>query len=341
MNFKKTLLIFSIFYSTISFSQITTTKIEVTEKIKEQEVYDGKSDFEVSNNVENYRKYIGQKIYTTKSYSTIYSTNGKKYEDYKNKYFTVKDVIIKKGEYTEDDGTKTPYTKASFELINDENGETYYYPLEQGGDNFILVSYFLNLKKTYESKKYVIVSYWREDGFKNEATNEWVVVNKKLYGGEWNCEVSVIEKDGIDKIFYIMKSNAGEIISSETIDGSYSGKFRIVKKLGNYIYAGIYFMSVEDYNAEIVTKNKAKNDVAVKNNKRINSLTQKYGKEKGELISNGKVAIGMTKEMCKESWGIPLRTDVEKTSKITKETFIYGWSKRLHFENGKLVKIEY
>ena len=92
-------------------------------------------------------------------------------------------------------------------------------------------------------------------------------------------------------------------------------------------------MSVENYNASLASNNKAKKDVITKNNNKLKLLTQKYGKEKALLIFNGKVEIGMNKEMCKESWGIPSRTDVEKTAKITKETFIYGWSKRLYFEN--------
>ncbi|ENA1795715.1 hypothetical protein ABF176_002563 [Flavobacterium psychrophilum] len=343
MKVKKLLLIFSLLLATISNSQITTTKIEVKEKIKELKVYDGKSDFEIYTDVEDYRQYIGQKIYTKKSYAPIYTSTGEVCNDYQNKYFTIKNV--KKSKIRVDSRPQFDMqTRDVFELTNDENGEIYYYRLDDFNPySLILVPYFLNLKKAYENKKYVIVSYWREDGFTNEATNEWVVVDKKLYGGEWDCEVSVVEKDGQEKICYIMKSNAGEIISSEKIDEQNHSpdKFSIVKKLGIEIYGGIFFMSVEDYNAEIASKNKSKKDVIAKNNKRIISLTQKYGKEKGVLIANGKVALGMNKEMCKESWGIPLKTDVEKTKGIIKETFIYGWSKRLHFENNKLVKIEY
>lgn len=325
MKFKKIFLFIILFVYAKNYSQITTTKIEVKEKAKEEKVYDGISNLKVYKNFEDYKQYIGQKIYTTKSYSTIYNSTWQRVEDYHNKYYTIKAVI-----------------RDSSELTSDENGETYYYSLDSDSHkSIILVPYFLNLKKTYENKKYVIVSYWRENGFQNEATNEWVVINKKLYGGEWNCEVSVMEKDGDEKISYIMKSNSGEIISSETIDGSYPSKFRIVNKLDTFVEGGLFFMSIEDYNNQVASYSKEKKDAVAKNNNRIVKLTQKYGKVNAVLIAKGKVEIGMSKEMCKESWGIPLKNDVEKTKANTKETFIYGWSKRLYFENGKLVKIEY
>lgn len=349
MKLKKIFLIAIILLVTKNHSQITTTTIEVRNKVKEQKIYDGKSDFEVfQNDIEDYKQYIGQKIYTTKSYSTILLSNGNTYENYKNKYFTIKDVIISKDKFYKnayDVIVEKPVT-ATLELINDENGETCYYPLDQIKDNnrskkFILVPYFLNQKKTYENKKYVMVSYWRKDGFINEATKEWVTIDKNLYGGEWNCEVSLVKGDFDEEITYIMKSNLGEIISSETIDGSSPGKFRIVNKLDTFVEGGLFFMSIEDYNNQVASYSKEKKDAVSKNNNRIVKLTQKYGKVNAVLIAKGKVEIGMSKEMCKESWGIPLKNNVEKTKTNTKEIFIYGWSKRLYFENGKLVKIEY
>ena len=89
-------------------------------------------------------------------------------------------------------------------------------------------------------------------------------------------------------------------------------------------------MSIEDYNNQVASYSKEKKDAVAKNNNRIVKLSQKYGKVNAVLIAKGKVEIGMSKEMCKESWGIPLKNDVEKTKANTKETFIYGWSKRLY-----------
>lgn len=349
MRLKHAFFIATIFLATKSYSQITTTKIEVKEKVQKQKVYDGKSNFEVFKDIEGYKQYIGQKIYTTKSRLPIYTSTGEEYTDCHNKYFTIKNVIQEEIDPSNNYGEREINF---FELINDENGEIYYYKLGKSYNSgagwindgiqpsIILVPYFLNLKKTYENKKYVIVSYWRKDGFTNETTNEWVVVNKPLYGGEWNCEVSVVEKDGKEKIFYIMKNNSGEIISSETVDNESPDKFSIIKKRGAFTNAGLFFMSVEDYNSENATKKKEKKDVITQKNNVINKLTPKYGKEKAVLISSGKVEIGMTRQMCVDAWGVPLYSKILKTKKGTTETLLYNWNRKLYLENGILAKIE-
>jgi len=345
----KYLIIFLSLTSFSIYSQVTSTKIEVREKEKEQLIYDGKSNFKEFEDIDGYKLYIGQKIYTLKSFSPIYNVKGQRFADYHNKYYTIKNVIQKKVNAYSNDMVVSDV----LEIVSDENGKTYYYKIGKSYNSgagwvndgiqpsIILVPYFLNLKETYENKQYVIVSYWRENGFKNEATNEWVVVDEKLYGGKWNCEVSLIEKDGKEMICFIMKSNEGEVISSPVNNNANFKKFSIAKKLDDSVNGGLFFMSVEDYNDQVELRNKIKIDEVARNNDRIDKLTQKYGKQKGDLIADGKVEIGMTKEMCKEAWGIPLKTNVEKTSTITKESLIYSWSKRLHFQNGKLVKIEY
>ena len=72
--------------------------------------------------------------------------------------------------------------------------------------------------------------------------------------------------------------------------------------------------------------------------KRKAECVNKFGKQKGELVALEKIEIGMTTEMCKESWGTPW--DVSQAS-TTKETWFYNWKYTLHFEKGSLVKIEH
>ena len=74
--------------------------------------------------------------------------------------------------------------------------------------------------------------------------------------------------------------------------------------------------------------------------KRKASLIKKYGHTNGTLISEGKVRIGMTKEMCRESWGEP--EDINKTTSSygTHEQWVYGYGSYLYFENGKLTTIQ-
>lgn len=70
------------------------------------------------------------------------------------------------------------------------------------------------------------------------------------------------------------------------------------------------------------------------------NMVAKYGKELGNLIINRKVKLGMTKEMCRESWGDP--NDINKTigSWGTHEQWVYSGGNYLYFENGKLTSIQ-
>lgn len=73
-------------------------------------------------------------------------------------------------------------------------------------------------------------------------------------------------------------------------------------------------------------------------------LVKKYGSKYGQLIYENKIAIGMTKEMCRESWGLPkdINTMVSAYSGTT-EQWIYGEfpkCKYVYFDNGILTTIQ-
>lgn len=90
-----------------------------------------------------------------------------------------------------------------------------------------------------------------------------------------------------------------------------------------------------EYDAKTKTDQKAKQE-------RINKLSAKYGKTYAKLIADGKVRIGMTKEMCRESWGEPDDINVSIGSWGRHEQWVYGetYSSYLYFENGKLTAIQ-
>lgn len=68
-------------------------------------------------------------------------------------------------------------------------------------------------------------------------------------------------------------------------------------------------------------------------------MIAKYGKELGLTISNHKVKIGMTKEMCKDSWGIPLWSEKKTTNNRIEEIWYFGLAYSLVFEDDKLSMI--
>lgn len=98
---------------------------------------------------------------------------------------------------------------------------------------------------------------------------------------------------------------------------------------------GYLMTDKQEHEAKIKAEQKAKQE-------RINKLSAKYGKYYAKLIAEGKVVRGMTKEMCKESWGEPDDINVSIGSWGRHEQWVYGeiYSSYLYFENGKLTTIQ-
>lgn len=69
-------------------------------------------------------------------------------------------------------------------------------------------------------------------------------------------------------------------------------------------------------------------------------MIRKYGRTNGNLIIQGKVKLGFTKEMCREAWGSP--SDINKSSGSwgVHEQWVYGLGSYLYFENGRLTAID-
>lgn len=67
---------------------------------------------------------------------------------------------------------------------------------------------------------------------------------------------------------------------------------------------------------------------------------RKYGQQLGTLIAEGKVTLGMSREMCTLAWGEPFRNNRTIVAGTVHEQWVYGWHNYLYFENGKLVAIQ-
>lgn len=72
----------------------------------------------------------------------------------------------------------------------------------------------------------------------------------------------------------------------------------------------------------------------------LKECINRFGQVNGDLISRGKVKIGMTTEMCETSWGNPFDRYKTTTASGTKESWYYGWKRSLHFVDGTLVRID-
>ena len=90
--------------------------------------------------------------------------------------------------------------------------------------------------------------------------------------------------------------------------------------------------------AEVEVK---KAELEAKNEALRKEYMQKYGEKYGQLIFNKQVVVGMTKKMCRESWGEPIDINTTVFAWGTFEQWVYDIDKYLYFEDGILKIIQY
>lgn len=69
-------------------------------------------------------------------------------------------------------------------------------------------------------------------------------------------------------------------------------------------------------------------------------MLAKYGARFGELVANRRVALDMTKEMCRDAWGSPMNTYRTTTKYGQSEVWSYNYKTRVYFYDGKVVQID-
>ena len=69
-------------------------------------------------------------------------------------------------------------------------------------------------------------------------------------------------------------------------------------------------------------------------------MIAKYGAEKGSLVGNHQLAIGMTKEMVRDAWRRPMDTYRTTTKYGQSEVWCYNYKTRVYFYNGIVVQID-
>lgn len=231
----------------------------------------------------------------------------------------------------------------------------------------LLMGYYEKSKIEYLNKTFVL----KPEG--KYVTNNYVAKNLnggryKMIAGELTCtEVCFVEEknDFISDSqygktnrckylspFYVFQDNEKtellvslEItdkyvssISKDQIEGDIEGKYNFKPiQTSNLIDSEIYYaqLRAEKEAEEAKIAEKEKERIA-----RVNLIRKKYGKANADLILSGKVRTGMTREMCRDSWGVP--TDINKSSGSwgVHEQWVYDSSNYLYFENGILTTIQ-
>lgn len=84
-----------------------------------------------------------------------------------------------------------------------------------------------------------------------------------------------------------------------------------------------------------LNQEKANKDSAFKQ-----QMIAKHGSQFGNLVANKQVAIGMTKEMCRDAWGRPMNSYRTTTSFGQSEVWCYNYKTRVYFYDGKVTRID-
>ena len=305
--------------------------------------YSGAYDFRFTTNDIVGNKYFtitdvlyGDKLkemnFSTKYYYSFESNQKKAKKDIESNQILSKNINIKSSEI-------------AFELKDEVTGEILYY-WEDGNsywkNRLILVSYFVKNKEKYVGQN-LIPTFSSEDyeDLKKTTTIEdkdgkSITIPKQVIIKDselWNCiDVTILE--GTSHISYILKNQKDETVAfSDLKDWILEKDILEKEKLRKENNQKIQQEREKEFQAR-----KLKEKLNAENRKK--ECIAKFGTELGEIIASHKVKIGMTKEMCKVSWGIPIWSDKTTTSTGTTENWYYGYVHSLHFEGNLLARIE-
>jgi hypothetical protein len=241
-------------------------------------------------------------------------------------------------------------------LKNDSFGDTLFYAVDNRiQPGFIFVPYFVKQKQLYERKW-----LFSRDGIstKDLITNEDVDISGGV-NNKWYCkDITLLDVGQVDK-GNKMECNYWDEINTNIFEydnGDYAIFYILtndkkqtiaVKCLDNFTLVDEYIKNENAQKISEAIRKQQENDAKLKKEKEIQAEQTKrnadckrlFGEYNGELISQGKVELGMSEAMCLYAWSEPW----DKT-KVTNDTGVhevwsYGYGKTLYFLNNVLIQI--
>lgn len=258
----------------------------------------------------------------------------------KGAYYLVTDILP-------DDASKGKYHR--LQLTNTETGlQTEEGDIFTDKYNFkwVVVGHYEKMKSLYINKEFVYVgthnvfinySWHKANGLINLETD--TVTRGIAKESVWTCVGVQVKPRKKDDDMDIDKRSPIVLIFDNPTYGkhyayleSYEGKpyESLLDETQPYVCGRFQLKSYYDNVLAITAANKAR---------RKTELTRKYGASNAVLILEGKVRLGMTKAMCRESWGDPYDINTSIGSWGTHEQWVYGNS-YLYFEGNKLTAIQ-
>jgi hypothetical protein len=266
------------------------------------------------------------------------------------KYFTILDIKGKEPngskeykdlENVDYDENKILYLGLKIILLNESNKDTLFWIVNQArdlGEPFFLVPYFEKQRRMYLNQN-LVLKYSDRTNSKYENmidVNTGLNVNIK-YGEVWTCtDVSFTDSKDAYYLtaFYFIKNGEREVkieLGSELI----SEYFMLEKELKNQELEKK--KNDEERRREEQERQKIKQE---EKSKFRNECITKWGQKMGSYIADGKVVLGMNKEMCIAAWGNPIEINRTILHGLTSEQWVFGWRTYLYFDNGVLSAIQ-
>ncbi len=322
------LLLLGITFTSAS-AQIKTITMSDPEKSK---VYEYDSLININPYKEGGYKYlIGQKLYyaATSGHTTKFRKYSNrqilKEEDMLGKYFTVIDVLEKNPQ----EDFRNPLI-----LVSENTNDTIRYAGDLDDNQcWVVVGYYEKIKSSYEGKEFIFIA--DDPGCADAEGLINMKTQKRDYsipkGSKWKCkEVTINLKE--DPYSYINGNRVILILENDELGEYYCYAENEAASLSltfnNYLLGK--FVTPQEY--ERLKKDEAK---------RKADLIRRYGAQKGKLISEGIIEVGMTKRMCIEAWGSPEKINTTSSTAGVHEQWVYGAGYYVYFENGIITTIQH
>ena len=202
---------------------------------------------------------------------------------------------------------------------------------------WVVVGYYEKIKSLYVGKDFVYLIGWNREGLRNLETDTITDVKDKSI---WKCiDVQVKPRKKSDGMRVDDYRCPIVLVFDNPLYGRhycfYEDKWgdskyaltTILRDGEKRLVCGT-FMLKTDYDYSIVLKQKKKAE-----------LTRKYGAKNAKDILDGIIRTGMTKDMCRASWGNPDKINRTVTTYGTSEQWVYG-SSYVYFEGNRLTAIQ-
>lgn len=219
-----------------------------------------------------------------------------------------------------------------FQLLDEDNNALYWCIRRSylNTSNYIIQGYYDKQLQQFKNHEMVYMGDESKE-FVDITTGESVKIEKK---SPWICkDITLTEGDPWYKLCYVFSSNAGKTVSVN--DGR--GAFWSTEEYEKHVEEERLLREKEEIKRqeEEIKREKEEQRLKKMNQEFAEAMVSRFGKKNAELILQKKVALGMTKEMCKIAWGTP--QNIVQNANI--ESWIYSYSTFLYFSGDKLIQI--